>query len=693
MSEVNGMKSDRSLTILLGFALSFALSFACTACIATAFSDELNVALTELALWCAVYALLSSICFSFKLGLIFVNASLILAFLFCRYSDLIVSVRSLLQNLSEVFDKGYGWGGFEWNLATDTDHTAALQAVGSVICASVAWTVCRQRSCAWAIAGAILPFAPCTFMLKTVPDERCLTLFLFALIVLILTQPTRQKKVRDGNKLTLILLLPTLLAVMALFAFAPEETYEGKDYADKLLAKFEQFFEVSEPSAAGRVRRSENVDLTKVGKQSLPYRPVMEVISPFTERCYLRARAYDVYDGKSWTDSGISSELPWPQFLTGHEDFKIITKHVEPYLYQPYRLYDREHQQAGNALKNEDGEKEYTYTTYSDEYFTVPTATLTARKNDWDRLTKLPKDTLYWANDVWVREILPGSFAISMVPDANFLAECVKTYLSEKEYSLQTERMPEDRTDFARWFTEESSTGYCVHFATAATVLLRAQGVPARYISGYCVQTEADKKTTVYEKNSHAWVEYWSEETGWTVFEPTPSDEMFQQPDVTPLPTETTQVPTTSQEPTEPTQVSEEPTKPRPTLPSASEKPSEEKEEPFVLPQSIKWIAFILLMIALIIVQWRLRLILKRRAMARGNTNERALRIWKQIRSCRLTEDPQMLELARKAKFSNHTITQEELAQMEKCLENAIGQMREKAWYHKVIDRLILALY
>ena len=65
--------------------------------------------------------------------------------------------------------------------------------------------------------------------------------------------------------------------------------------------------------------------------------------------------------------------------------------------------------------------------------------------------------------------------------------------------------MPPEAEDFAVWFLEEGETGYCVHFATAATVLLRAAGVPARYVTGYMAPVEASTPTTVSADQAHAW--------------------------------------------------------------------------------------------------------------------------------------------------------------------------------------------
>lgn len=63
-----------------------------------------------------------------------------------------------------------------------------------------------------------------------------------------------------------------------------------------------------------------------------------------------------------------------------------------------------------------------------------------------------------------------------------------------------------------------SAHGVCQDFSHASLSLLRALGIPARYVSGYLhVEEEAIGETVVGE--SHAWIEIWN--GGWEAFDPT----------------------------------------------------------------------------------------------------------------------------------------------------------------------------
>ncbi|MCM1158666.1 MAG: transglutaminase-like domain-containing protein [Bacteroidales bacterium] len=155
------------------------------------------------------------------------------------------------------------------------------------------------------------------------------------------------------------------------------------------------------------------------------------------------------------------------------------------------------------------------------------------------------------------------------VPDANkevLEAECAKIGLSsnmtENEivdavvqyfqdnipYTLKPGATPSDE-DVVNYFLTKNRKGYCAHFASAATLLFRQMGIPARYVEGYAFSFETvlaseinnGKQASGYyhgysrigeapvmdvevtDAMAHAWVEIYIEDFGWRLVEVTPS--------------------------------------------------------------------------------------------------------------------------------------------------------------------------
>ena len=83
--------------------------------------------------------------------------------------------------------------------------------------------------------------------------------------------------------------------------------------------------------------------------------------------------------------------------------------------------------------------------------------------------------------------------------------------------------VPADGVDAVDDFLFTSQRGFCEQIATALTIMLRTQGVPARLATGY-VPGQRDGLTgvwTVRASDAHAWVEVWFPLTGWQAFDPT----------------------------------------------------------------------------------------------------------------------------------------------------------------------------
>ena len=101
----------------------------------------------------------------------------------------------------------------------------------------------------------------------------------------------------------------------------------------------------------------------------------------------------------------------------------------------------------------------------------------------------------------------------------------IAIYLADTaEYTLEPYGY-KDSSSYVYQFLHTAKNGYCVQYATAAVMLLRSLGIPARYVEGFKTsEFERDGKgykTVVLDKDSHAWVEVYVDGPGWMTFEVT----------------------------------------------------------------------------------------------------------------------------------------------------------------------------
>jgi hypothetical protein len=76
------------------------------------------------------------------------------------------------------------------------------------------------------------------------------------------------------------------------------------------------------------------------------------------------------------------------------------------------------------------------------------------------------------------------------------------------------------------YFLKEKPAAHCEYFASAATLLLRTSGVPARYVTGLVPGewNSSGQYWTARNRDAHAWVEAYVDSKGWVTVEATPSE-------------------------------------------------------------------------------------------------------------------------------------------------------------------------
>lgn len=97
-----------------------------------------------------------------------------------------------------------------------------------------------------------------------------------------------------------------------------------------------------------------------------------------------------------------------------------------------------------------------------------------------------------------------------------------KTFDEGFEYNIEQKAAPKKKSELA-YFINDSHAGNDMHFATAATLMFRSAGIPARYAEGYYISPVevlgydglTDVAVNVLDSNAHSWVEIYIDELGW----------------------------------------------------------------------------------------------------------------------------------------------------------------------------------
>ena len=723
------MHKKNLLNSILAALLTFTALVGSLGCLATGM--QLPFRLSHLFWGCALLSL--GCCFLLKGKLWFPTlcvGALLLGYVW-QEQDLRLSLEALLFRISDLYDKGYGWGILQWSDRTrfPDDLTPALLLLGLPIALSVGLTTRKGQLGFLGVLMPLLPLAACLILKDTVPAEEYLALLLFSVLMLLLTMRVRALDTHRANTLTLTLTLPLTLALALLFTFCPRESYHMQDGAQKLEDWVLNLLDTHAPQESSMIPgdQARVVDLASAGKRHKKGKQVMTVRAQESGSIYLRGCAYDIYDGTSW--SATPGWNSWNLFYStkGGEVKSLDIRTSQPHsvYYFTYVPYAAPAKVLGGRMRNDEGATGYTVyyqdpITYTDEWDQREDA---IGGEDLAEYLQLPESTREGALQILTKKVgIPTETINSgqIWKNAIYIADWVS---HRAKYDLSTGKMPEGCEDFALWFLNESKTGYCTHYATAAAILLRAAGIPAQYVTGYLVNGEAGRSVTVTEDNAHAWVEVFINGVGWVMLEPTPGGGLEQtlgstQQNATtpsaPTPTQST-LPHTTEETTAPSTRSTAPTHSSETAPSQDTQAYTHATDTVSTthralmggadpgkpgnPAMKKPLLTLLLALGallLLIGQWRIRVALQRLLFRRGTPNRRALRLWKAlVRACRLLKqspDADSLLLAQKARFSQHTLTEEELTILQKALADTHRQLKKRPLLLPICT-LILALY
>ncbi len=248
--------------------------------------------------------------------------------------------------------------------------------------------------------------------------------------------------------------------------------------------------------------------------------------------------SYDTYTGDGWVRTGESSSLEGPLSGPPGDTTAVegtVTAETEIAAFPaPWQMVDVRGAAAGSAQVDDHGTIRTDAPVLPDETVVFESRVVDADPSDLrnasteydpaveDRYTQLPDSTPDRVGER-TETILEAADAENPYDQA----VAIERYLIEEyDYSLNVERPDGDVADA---FLFEMDAGYCTYFATTMVAMLRSQGVPAQFATGYSSgERIGEEEYVVRGQDAHAWVKVYFPEHGWVEFDPTPSAEREQ---------------------------------------------------------------------------------------------------------------------------------------------------------------------
>lgn len=255
-------------------------------------------------------------------------------------------------------------------------------------------------------------------------------------------------------------------------------------------------------------------------------RVILYVAADSSERLYLRRLSYGDYTGSSWLPAEDGPELSSLSFAaeaaSGAAEERSLTVSLLRGSDTMLLPYYSALSSNSDAYVPSDGEREYqtSYLSIGSEIESLrlsgEAAQRESRYRDYahSRYTALPEATALAAEAILRDEDLRAD-------DPELISKIASLVRRSGDYDISTPPYP--REDTAIYFLTQSHRGYCIHFASAAAVLYRAAGIPARVTDGFVVSARAGERVEVRQADEHAWVEVYIDGLGWVPVEVTGS--------------------------------------------------------------------------------------------------------------------------------------------------------------------------
>ncbi len=305
--------------------------------------------------------------------------------------------------------------------------------------------------------------------------------------------------------------------------------------------RFGPLWSVPSSKSSGSTGMSDSMspgDIADLSRSSeLAFRAMFEETVPSKSQLYWRATTLSFFDGRQWNTKAEAlrddDTLGWHSQKLMHKP--VLSQQAKPIRYEITMEPTRQHWVYALPLASAD-----TATSYIAKQLIVTNdLSLRAKTPYYNRsIVKLESRLDYIAEPElgayrrYQETHLPAGFN----PRARQVAENwyrdagspqaymqrVLRYFTEQPfyYTLQPPALGKHSVDE---FLFESKKGFCEHYASTFTFLMRAVGIPTRVVIGYQGGEENpfNRSIIVRQFDAHAWTEVWLKGRGWVRVDPT----------------------------------------------------------------------------------------------------------------------------------------------------------------------------
>ena len=270
------------------------------------------------------------------------------------------------------------------------------------------------------------------------------------------------------------------------------------------------------------------------------YTPVLNFQTSVSGYVYLRLQSYGKYENYSWSLSPAVPDMAAefnPLYWVGSALARTgeTPVHLDAsWLIEPEGCLVPYYVQSQFDISADDSFVPFGNRTYSLDFFhydllgtlsnkvseiapdpTYAEAELVYRAYVYENFLDIPDDALREAITRHLKEARISPLSETLIQD-------VATYIQNvAAYDLNCKQAPDGVDPIVFFLSSSEPSGVCRHFASAAVMMYRALGIPARYVEGYLGNSVANELSTVTAMQKHAWVEVYLDGLGWLPVEVT----------------------------------------------------------------------------------------------------------------------------------------------------------------------------